>query len=431
MQEIIINILQFDTILFLIIYLIWFCLVILLPRKKIDKIYLENTEYKHYFLIPCLNEEVVITNTIDFWEGVIKNNSRINIIFINDDSEDNTELLISQKISGKKQFQLLNRRKPHAQTGKGNALNFAYQNVISEVKKQNFDSTQVLITIFDADAIIRPNYIHELETHFNDQSIALVQARVSIINKEKWLGLMQDIDFFTCVDGIQNFREHLANVGAGGNGQTIRLSSIIKQQEPWGEALLEDFEFSTRLLMQNYQTRHMHQEAVYQQGLDQYYPFIKQRARWAQGGIQCLKYIKEIFQNNYLSTGAKFEMLYFMILPFISIIGIISYLLLTFIYLATNTNYIDLNFIIIIFIMNFITGITIGAKYYYQTYNQFFVLDLIKFILIGCTIIIYDWCLVPCQIMAIYRQLRKRNNWVKTERKEIEYDNHFGEPDVL
>ncbi len=204
-----IKLLRFEIIVFIAIYIIWYCFVVLLPRfeKKVD--YEQEKEYYHYFLIPCLNEELVIADTIKFWNRHLNKSHNIRILLINDGSTDQTQQIIEAAIAGNPQFSLLNRVAPNAQTGKGDALNYAYSKVVSEVTQLNLDMEQVLITIFDADAIVYDGYLEEVEANFAVKDIALVQARVSILNKDKWLGLMQDIDFFTCVDGIQNFREKL------------------------------------------------------------------------------------------------------------------------------------------------------------------------------------------------------------------------------
>lgn len=415
--------LKLDITVFIATYVIWYCLVILLPRFNQYVDYEQDELYYHYFLIPCLNEETVIADTISFWNEHIKRNPLIRIMLINDASTDNTKEVIERAIEGNQNYTLVNRVKPNAQTGKGDALNYAYSQVVAEVHSRHLDPKQVLITIFDADAVVYDEYLTEVEANFALPEIALVQARVAILNKNKWLGKMQDIDFYTCVDGIQNLREKLHNVGAGGNGQSIRLSSIIDKKAPWGQALLEDFEFSTRLLLDGYQTRHMHRQAVYQQGLDQYWPFVKQRARWAQGGIQCIEYLDIINRNQHLTRLGKLEMVYFMFLPYISIIGVMSYLLLTIYVLQTPHDHISRVLLITIIFSNFITGIIISIKYHYQTEESFNFLKFLYAIVLGCTIIVYDWCLVPCQVMAIYRQIKGSTNWVKTERTKMELKN--------
>ncbi len=417
-----ISILRFDTLLFILIYIVWYVLVIIKPRKKMFVDYDQKVKYHHYFMIPCLNEEAVIAETIKFWDQIIDEHPDIKILLINDASEDDTESIIRTSIKGKGNYQLVNRVKPNAQTGKGDALNYAYQKILRDVKENDLTLEQCLITIFDADAIIKMDYLDNLEANFALDEIALVQSRIAIINRNTWLGLMQDIDFYTCVDGIQNLRESFGNVGAGGNGQSIRLSAIMDEQEPWGQALLEDFEFSTRLLMQGYKTRYLYKSAVYQQGVDKYWPFIRQRARWAQGGIQCLKYRKEIGNSEYLTMGAKFEMFYFMILPFISIVGIISYILLSIYAGFENTGSKSSEMLLLILVCNFLTGIIIAIKYQYQVSERFSILAYLKAIIIGCTIIIYDWCLVPCQTMAIYRQFKGSTDWVKTARENVNYE---------
>ncbi len=398
-----------------VLYYVWYVFIIFLPKKK-NNFNEDSSKYFHYLFIPCLDEEDVIYEGMVFWDSICKEYDNIQIFLINDDSSDKTKSIIENHIINKKYYTLIDRKKPNAQQGKGEALNDAYTHAIFDAKKNNYNLENCIITVFDADAFVKKEYFDFLEKFFSNINVSLVQARVSITGVSTWIELMQEIDFYTCIDGIQNIRSYIENVGAGGNGQSIRMSSISRKKFPWGNSLLEDYEFSTRLLLEGKETVYMSEYAVYQQGLKNYKQFIKQRGRWAQGGIQCLKYYNSIFNSKHFGILAKLEMLYFMILPFISIISLLAYVFLIYIQYSLKIELvISLQIILLI---NIIPGTIIGLKYYRQKSPKKNISGFIKYGFVGSSIIIYNYLLIPAQVLSIYRQLRGKSNWVKTKRQK-------------
>lgn len=93
------------------------------------------------------------------------------------------------------------------------------------------------------------SYRKVLQYFADDEDLDLLQTRVGMLETNNWLQLMQDVEFTVINDWIQNTRNRLGNAAASGNGQFIRVGSVASSR-PWGNALLEDFEFSTRFLMQ-------------------------------------------------------------------------------------------------------------------------------------------------------------------------------------
>jgi 1,2-diacylglycerol 3-beta-glucosyltransferase len=66
---------------------------------------------------------------------------------------------------------------------------------------------------------------------------------------------------------------------------------------------------------------------VSQEALPSLRRLLTQRTRWAQGNIQCVKYLKHIFKSpNFDSTGVL-ETSYYLILPFLQMLGGIAFLL--------------------------------------------------------------------------------------------------------
>ena len=282
------------------------------------------------------------------------------------------------------------------------------------------------MSIFDADCFLSPHMLERVAVIMdNEPKTGMVQARVrmGISTRDYFLPRLQDVEFFIVNDRIQNFREYMGTVAAAGNAQFNRFSAIDENQ-PWTTCLLEDFDFSTRLLLRGWRTRQLHSERVYQQGVLNYKAFVKQRSRWCQGGIQCAHFFMDIWKNPYLKWYGKIEMTFFLFLFMTTLTSIVvlglSFFLLFFAALFNNpTDFILIFqpfstveiFTIFIFLIlsAFGPGLFFGLWYYFDTREKF-----LQCFLTGLFLPIYNVMLAPAVILAVWRQLTGKNNWIKT-----------------
>jgi cellulose synthase/poly-beta-1,6-N-acetylglucosamine synthase-like glycosyltransferase len=63
---------------------------------------------------------------------------------------------------------------------------------------------------------------------------------------------------------------------------------------------------------------------VSQEALPDFKRLVTQRTRWAQGNIQCVKYIKEILRSPHFDAGGVIEICYYLVLPFLQVLGAAS-----------------------------------------------------------------------------------------------------------
>ncbi|WP_255424969.1 glycosyltransferase [Nostocoides sp. HKS02] len=78
--------------------------------------------FEWHILIPARDEEVVIASTIT---RMLRDFPTTHVWVIDDDSEDRTARIV-QALATDPRVHLVQRRRPHARTGKGDALNAAY-----------------------------------------------------------------------------------------------------------------------------------------------------------------------------------------------------------------------------------------------------------------------------------------------------------------
>lgn len=404
----------------LMIYFFWSIFLLLLKEKQIDTD-TEITECYHIFLlIPMLNEKEVIQSTIEFLSKQIYSSKTVlTLIPIDDGSDDGTTEIIaklSQEFFGI--VEPVFRKKPNAQKGKGEALNAGLLKIKYLVRQQNLNTEKVLVGILDADALIFRNSLEEvIKVYEEDKELTMVQTVVGMNHTSKWLHRMQDLEFQTCNYLIQNSRNYFSNSAASGNGQFFRLSKLETYEKLWGNSLLEDFEFSTRILLNGLKTIFLSSASVYQEPVSDVQSFWKQRARWAQGGIQCLpKYGKQILISKKIKRRAKIEMFFYMLLPYITAITFVGHLV-SMLYQVHQILFLkkEISFVLLIyFLLSILISIILGSKYSKRTKK-----NKVHGVLLGLTVPLYNILLIPSTYLAIFRHILGKIDWEKTTHENL------------
>ena len=150
-----------------------------------------ESDWMWVFLVPALNEEMTIRDSVDRLLQV--NAQRKLILVINDGSDDATgEVLDSFAAS---ELQVITRIAPDARKGKAAALNHAYTQLGPILEERGIPREKVIATVVDADGRLDPHSPSQVARHFEDPKIGGVQVLVRIYNRQKLLTWMQDIEF--------------------------------------------------------------------------------------------------------------------------------------------------------------------------------------------------------------------------------------------
>ncbi|TKH18974.1 glycosyltransferase family 2 protein [Bacillus wiedmannii] len=411
------------------LYYMYITFISLLPRyeKKYTNSYQKIEQPYFIFCIPCLNEEKVIKKTI---ESILQLNYERLFIVVIDDASDDDSLHIVQQLNDVR-IRIHRRQCPNARLGKGDALNDVYKKICKLIKRLSINPHQVILTVVDGDGRPSNNLLQEAKDAFSDPLVGAAQTNIRMTNLGNWLSLMQDVEFYTNVAMIQNSREYLQSVGLGGNGQFSRLSAMQELgTHPWSDCLLEDFDFGLSLLLRGWKIRHLSHSAMYQQSIISIPRFIRQRSRWAQGNMQCLRRSKEILQAD-LSLLAKFDIFYFLLQPWMTLIGSLV-MILSWIYLGVFFYNYEFQFfmdskhrlqnisaVFIWIILVFGPGLFWGIRHYQFTRKlSLHMCSWSQCILAGLSMPIYNILVIPSVWMAYLRHLTKRKAWLKTDRIE-------------
>lgn len=411
-MEDLVNIILLTSFVGIVYYSVWVIILVLSSIRgtkgaKTDVALSKDLEL--YILMPMLDEAPTVQRTLSNFIQNTQNLPQVKLGVIDDGSVDGTAQLIKDFITKNNcedKIKLFQRVLPDAQTGKGDALNYGLNYIRNGITSS---TKNVVIGVLDADAIMHEEDLKKVLIEFDeDPDLALLQVKVKMHNVTNWLQRMQDIEFTTINDWIQGVRNRLDNAAASGNGQFIRLSSVENEVAPWGNALLEDFEFSTKFLLQDKKTKYGGDIVVYQEAVDKIKPFIRQRSRWCQGGIDCTgKYLRNIVKSKTLKFWAKFEMMFFMFLPFLTVVvGTANMIALVYAVIHIKKFWGLLLFLIAI---NLFLAYYMGVKYTVDSKRVN-----LKLLLLCSGMVIYNLILFPAIIIAFYRKLTGNNQWIKT-----------------
>jgi 1,2-diacylglycerol 3-beta-glucosyltransferase len=282
-----------------------------------------------WIVVPCLNEERVVGQTVRNALGLQgPAGTRTRVLVVDDGSDDDTPGVLAA--IDHCELRVLRRTLPDARKGKGEALNAAFRYIRAEVTAAGLDPTRVAVGVIDGDGRGSANMLVEVSRAMRDPDIGATQSRVRIHNRNRLLAAMQDLEFGCIVNASQLLRNSLGSVGLGGNGQFTRLSVLnMLGDAPWSACLVEDLELGLRIHLAGIRIHYLAHAAVTQQGLVDVRRLLRQRTRWAQGNVQCLRYIPRLCMAPTIRKPALVEMLYYILAPWINAVGaiVVGYLL--------------------------------------------------------------------------------------------------------
>ncbi|MFA7267169.1 MAG: glycosyltransferase family 2 protein, partial [Candidatus Nanopelagicales bacterium] len=280
----------------------------------------ELTDSFHWiFLVPALNEEVTIADSVSRLREVQARHRTIMVI--DDGSTDRTPEVLAS-IAGP-DLEVMRRDLPNAQLGKAAALNAAWRHIRDDVLARpefvEVSEDKVVLVIVDADGRLDPTAPAYLATHLQDPQVGGVQVSVRIYNRYNPLTWMQDIEFGVYGGLYQLGRTHWGTAGMGGNGQANRLSalnSVVTDSAdgPWNHTLTEDQDIGLHLMRNGWRGHHEVRTTVAQQGVSDIKRLYKQRTRWSQGNIQAMHHLRGIGEVK-ASPIAKLDLVWALLQP--------------------------------------------------------------------------------------------------------------------
>ncbi|WP_423202223.1 glycosyltransferase family 2 protein [Herbihabitans rhizosphaerae] len=360
-----------------------------------------------WIMIPALNEERVIANTVRSALSLGTEATPVRVLVIDDGSDDGTQQVLSTLDDSR--LHVLRRNAPEARQGKGEALNAGYR-YIEEIARAGGTVHTTVVGVIDGDGRGSTGMLAEIAALMADRSVGAVQCRVRIHNRRKVLALLQDLEFATIADASQSLRDLVGSVGMGGNGQFTRLSVLVAfDPAPWSQCLVEDLELGLRLHLSGYRVRYTKRAWVTQQGLEDLRRLLRQRARWAQGNLQCVRHLRPLIGSRFIGSVGLLDFLVYLVVPWLTVpLSLLAVGLLVVMAAGALNGTVAAVWLGVLLLPGLIWAVVHRLRLADEPLHRCLLAGLLYpgFLLLG---VVSTW-------RALFRVITRRNSWAKTER---------------
>ncbi len=252
------------------------------------KDYLKPPELDHYpgvsILLPCYNEGLLAEETIRLlFQQTYPN---FEVVAINDGSTDNTGEVLDAL-----QEKYPNLRVAHLATNQGKAT---AMNMAAMICNHDF------IVGIDGDAVLDPNTVHWLMTHFvkdTDARVGAVTGNPRVRNRSTLLGKLQVGEFSSIIGLIKRAQRVYGRIFTVSGVIVAFRKSALQRIGYWtADMITEDIDISWRLQLDHWDIRYEPKALCWILMPETITGLWKQRLRWAQGGMEVFKrYSKSLF----------------------------------------------------------------------------------------------------------------------------------------
>lgn len=295
-MQLITSINYFIWIIFVVCYL-YQMYYIIVPYIKKDKPLKEPNANRFAVLISARNESGVIKQLLDSIKSQTYPSELVDIYVVADNCTDNTaEIARECGANVYERFDTVN-------VGKGYALNYLLREISRKYNDEHYDG----FFVFDADNVLDPHYIEEMNKTFSSGYDILTSYRNSKNYGDNWISAGYSL-WFLRESKYLNYSRMLMNTSCAISGTGFMFSKeIAKELNGWKYYLLtEDIEFTVDHVINNYKIGYAKNAVLYDEQPKEFKQSVRQRMRWAKGYYQVLcnygsKLIKGIFKDKSFS----------------------------------------------------------------------------------------------------------------------------------
>ncbi len=384
-----------------------------------------EAEFLWVFVVPALNEEITIADSVGRLREVQVTHKRI--LVVNDGSDDRTGDILAAM--PQEDLTVLTRTLPFARQGKSEALNDAWRHLTRVVLQRGefagWDPRKVIVTIVDADGRL-DRRAGRIAKHFAQDRVGAVQSLVRIYNRRSVLTWAQNLEFAVFGYVYQMGRVGWGTANMGGNGQFNRLQALNEVAVtssrgdfgPWREGrLTEDQDIGLRLIRAGWQGRQSTLVTIDQQGLNSLRALYRQRTRWAQGGWQMLDLVPTMAKNPHLGFVAKWDQFWYLMTPLLQAFMGATVALSVALFV---TGIVDVRWSVPIVVLVYLFSVApaiAGVVFARRSVNP---LRIVLQVVLAHVYAVYSLMIFPVVYRSLLRYLVGAGSWAKTRREAIE-----------
>ncbi len=264
---------------------IFYALTLFTERREI---YRDATDWRPTvaIIVPCFNEEDTVGKTVKSLLNLDYPKEKLDIIVIDDGSEDNT-------LEVAKQYEDQGVRVFHKENGgKHTALNLGLERTDAEIAGA-----------LDADSYVKPDALKKVLPYFADEDVMSVTPALKIHPPENWLQTVQMMEYLIGIL-LRKVFAFLGSIHVAPGPFTLYRTEFFEEHGNYVKGYLtEDIEMALRIQAKQYQIENAPDAEVYTIGPDTFASLFKQRLRWYYGFIQNTLDYKNLFSTEHGNFG--------------------------------------------------------------------------------------------------------------------------------
>jgi len=281
-----------ETFIYVVYFVSLFVTIFYLVTFFENKKYLKSKETNKFFsvsiIIPAYNKEAVIEDTIKSVLGLDYPKDKLEVILIDDGSEDNTYSIAKKYQS--KNFKVLTKNN----SGKAATLNFG----INKSKGE-------LILVLDADTLPNKDVLKKTVGYFKDLNVGAVVSTLQPYNPKKLIEKIQIVEY--TLSSFSRKILSLNNSLSSTPACSVFRADIFRKYGGFDEDnLTEDYEMALRLQAHHYKVIHALDSTAYTDVPKNLRDLFRQRIRWCYGTFYNIQKYKKLFGRNYGDFGIFF-----------------------------------------------------------------------------------------------------------------------------
>ncbi|MBQ3069919.1 MAG: glycosyltransferase family 2 protein [Clostridia bacterium] len=285
------------------------------------KLFTEAKDNRFAVLISARNEEVVIEYLLNSLRNQTYPSELYDVYVVADNCTDRTADIARQAGA------IVLERFDTTHVGKGYALDF----LLSHIKDTKGDTYYDGYFVFDADNILEPDFIEQMNLTFSAGYKIITSYRNSKNYDTNWISSGYALWFLREARYVNNARMILNTSCAVSGTGFLFHRDMLKKRNGWKYFLLtEDIEFSVFNVIDGEKIGYCHKAMLYDEQPETFSVSWKQRLRWARGFLQVFRrYGWGLFRGIFKNKGNRFSCLDLFVttLPFIfvTILALLGY----------------------------------------------------------------------------------------------------------
>ncbi len=267
------------SLIFTLCYFYQFVYVLVGLFKK-SKTFSAETNHRYAVVISARNEGDVIGNLISSLQAQTYPEDLVDIFVVADNCSDNTAEVA--RCAGAMVYERFNKEL----VGKGYALDWLFNIIKDEYAEKQYEA----YIVFDADNVVAPTFIEEMNKLFDNGYRVVTSYRNSKNYGENWITAGYSLWFLREAKFLNNARMNLGTSSAISGTGFLVSAEVIDKNGGWIHHLLtEDIEFTTDCIVNGETIGYCGKAVLYDEQPTTFYQSYIQRLRWSRGFYQVFK----------------------------------------------------------------------------------------------------------------------------------------------